>query len=114
MPTTPWCYNADNGSPMKGETWLATLYRLEITTSYSRPRTRNDNPYSEALFRTCKYCPAYPAQGFATLEEARAGMQRFVNAYNTVHRHSGIRFVTPQQRHEGTGSGRSSPTPGSL
>ena len=97
----PLVLHADNGSPMKGETLLETLYRLGIATSYSRPRTSNDNPYSEALFRTCKYCPAYPAEGFTSLEEARAWMQRFVDGYNTVHRHSGIRFVTPQQRHEG-------------
>lgn len=97
----PLVLQADNGSPMKGETLLETLYRLGIATSYSRPRTSNDNPYSEALFRTCKYCPAYPAESFASLEEARAWMQRFVDGYNTVHRHSGIRFVTPQQRHEG-------------
>jgi putative transposase len=97
----PLVLHADNGSPMKGETLLATLYRLGIATSYSRPRTSNDNPYSEALFRTCKYCPAYPAQGFASLEEARAWMPGFVADYNTVHRHSGIRFVTPQQRHDG-------------
>lgn len=97
----PLVLHADNGSPMKGETLLATLYRLGIATSYSRPRTSNDNPYSEALLRTCKYCPAYPAQGFASLEEARAWMSGFVANYNTVHRHSGIRFVTPQQRHDG-------------
>lgn len=54
----PLVLDADNGSPMKGETLLETLYRLGIATSYSRPRTSNDNPYSEALFRTCKYCPA--------------------------------------------------------
>lgn len=97
----PLVLHADNGSPMKGETLLETLYRLGIATSYSRPRTSNDNPYSEALFRTCKYCPAYPTEGFASLEAARAWMQQFVDGYNTVHRHSGIRFVTPQQRHEG-------------
>ena len=97
----PLVLHADNGSPMKGETLLETLYRLGIATSYSRPRTSNDNPYSEALFRTCKYCPAYPAQGFASLDEARAWMQQFVSGYNTVHCHSGIRFVTPQQRHDG-------------
>jgi transposase InsO family protein len=97
----PWVLHADNGSPMKGETLLETLYRLGITTSYRRPRTSNDNPYSEALFRTCKYCPAYPAQGFARLDEARAWMQPFVGGYHDVHLHSGIRFVTPQQRHDG-------------
>lgn len=97
----PLVLHADNGSPMKGETLLETLYRLGIATSYSRPRTSNDNPYSEALFRTCKYCPTYPAQGFASLEEARLWMQQFVRGYNDDHRHSGIRFVTPQQRHSG-------------
>jgi transposase InsO family protein len=97
----PRVRHADKGSPMKGETLLETLYRLGIATSYSRPRTSNDNPYSEALFRTCKYCPAYPTQGFAGLEEARAWMQQFVYGYNHEHYHSGIRFVTPQQRHNG-------------
>ena len=97
----PLVLHADNGSPMKGETLLETLYRLGIATSYSRPRTSNDNPYSEALFRTCKYCPAYPTQGFAGLKEARAWMQQFVYGYNHEHCHSGIRFVTPQQRHSG-------------
>lgn len=97
----PLVLHADNGSPMKGETLLATLYRLGIATSYSRPRTSNDNPYSEALFRTCKYCPAYPSNGFASLDQARTWMQQFVQGYNTEHRHSGIRFLTPEQRHNG-------------
>ena len=97
----PLVLHADNGSPMKGETLLATLYRLGIATSYSRPRTSNDNPYSEALFRTCKYCPAYPTNGFASLDQARTWMQQFVQGYNTEHRHSGIRFLTPEQRHNG-------------
>lgn len=97
----PLVLHADNGSPMKGETLLETLYRLGIATSYSRPRTSNDTPYSKALFRTCKYGLAYPAEGFASLEEARPWMQRFVDGYNTVHRHRGLRFVTPQQRHAG-------------
>jgi transposase InsO family protein len=97
----PLVLHADNGSPMKGETLLETLYRLGISTSYSRPRTSNDNPYAEALFRTCKSCPAYPAQDFASLEEARAWMQQFVQGYHQEHCHSGIRFVTPAQRHQG-------------
>ena len=95
---------ADTGSPMKGETLLETLYRLGISTSSSRPRTSNDNPYSEALFRPGKYCPAYPARGFASLEEARAWMQPFVAGYHHEHCHSGIRFVTPAQRHPGQDS----------
>lgn len=97
----PVVLHADNGSPMKGETLLETLYRLGISTSYSRPRTSNDNPFSEALFRTCKYCPAYPTHGFVSLAQARDWMQQFVQGYNQAHRHSGIRFVTPEQRHQG-------------
>jgi transposase InsO family protein len=97
----PLVLHADNGSPMKGETLLAMLYRLGIATSYSRPRTSNDNPYSEALFRTCKYCPAYPTLGFSALDEARRWMQRFVQGYNHAHCHSGIRLVTPASRHQG-------------
>ena len=97
----PLVLHADNGSPMKGETLLETLYRLGISTSYNRPRTSNDNPFSEALFRTCKYRPAYPAQGFVSLAEARTWMQHFVRGYNQEHRHSGIQFVTPEQRHQG-------------
>jgi transposase InsO family protein len=97
----PLVLHADNGGPMKGETLLETVYRLGISTSYSRPRTSNDNPYSEALFRTCKYCPAYPARGFASLDKARSWVQQFVQGYNYKHRHSGIRFVTPAQRHQG-------------
>lgn len=97
----PLSLPADNGSPMKGETLLETLYRLGISTSYNRPRISNDNPFSEALFRTGKYCPAYPERGFARLEEARTWMQQFVQGYNHEHRHSGIQFVTPDERHQG-------------
>jgi transposase InsO family protein len=97
----PLVLHADNGSPMKGETLLETLYRLGIATSYNRPRTSNDNPYSEALFRTCKYRPDYPSGGFAEINQARSWMQQFVDVYHEQHRHSGIRFVTPIQRHQG-------------
>jgi hypothetical protein len=86
---------------MKGETLLQTLYRLGIATSYNRPRTSNDNPYSEALFRTCKYRPDYPSDGFETIDQARSWIQQFVDFYHQYHRHSGIRFVTPLQRHQG-------------
>jgi len=97
----PLVLHADNGSPLKGETWLETRYRLGIGTAYSRPRTRNANPYAEALFRTGKYRPDYPAQGLASLDEARLWMPPFVPGYNHAHCHSGIRFVTPAQRHQG-------------
>ena len=93
--------HADNGGPMKGATMLATLQKLGVVPSFSRPSVSNDNPYSESIFKTLKYIPTYPAQPFASLDEARLWVQRFVTWYNTEHRHSGIQFVTPQQRHEG-------------
>jgi putative transposase len=61
----------------------------------------NDNAYSESLFRTLKYVPAYPTGGFATLTAARQWVERFTGWYNTEHRHSAIRFVTPSERHAG-------------
>lgn len=97
----PLVLHSDNGSPMKGATLLETLYRLGVVSSYSRPRVSNDNPFSEALFRTCKYRPAYPEQGFVSLPAARDWVQRFVHWYNQEHRHSAIQFVTPHERHEG-------------
>ena len=67
--------------------------------SCSRPPVSDDNPYSEALFRTLKYNPSYPLQPFADVLAARQWVQEFVRWYNEEHRHSGIRFVTPAQRH---------------
>jgi transposase InsO family protein len=93
--------HADNGAPMKGATMLATLQRLGVVPSFSRPRVSDDNPYSEALFRTLKYRPDYPEQAFESLAAARAWMERFVRWYNTEHRHSAVKFVTPAQRHQG-------------
>lgn len=93
--------HSDNGGPMKGSTMLATLQRLGIVPSFSRPRVSDDNPYSEALFRTLKYRPEYPSKPFSSLEEARAWVAAFVAWYNTCHLHSSIRFVTPDDRHFG-------------
>ncbi len=93
--------HADNGSPMKGATMLATLHQLGIVASFSRPRVSDDNPFSEALFRTLKYRPEYPDQPFTGLGAARAWVERFVDWYNNEHRHSALRFVTPVQRHDG-------------
>ena len=93
--------HADNGGPMKGATMLATLQKLGVVPSFSRPSVSDDNPYSEALFRTLKYTPGWPNRPFRGLDEARQWVQTFVSWYNTEHRHSGIRFVTPQQRHQG-------------
>lgn len=99
--TRPLVLHADNGSPMKGATMKATMERLSVTASFSRPRVSNDNPFSEALFRTFKYVPGWPTRGFATVEQARVWVQGFVRWYNLEHRHSAIRFVTPDQRHRG-------------
>jgi len=93
--------HSDNGSPMKGATMLATLQRLGIMPSFSRPSVSDDNPYSESLFRTLKYTPAYPSKPFVSIDAARLWVQRFVTWYNTEHRHSGIQFVTPAERHSG-------------
>lgn len=93
--------HADNGGPMKGSTMLATLQRLGIVASFSRPSVSDDNPYSEALFRTLKYRPWYPNRPFESIEEARAWVTSFVKWYNEEHLHSAIGFVTPQDRHAG-------------
>jgi putative transposase len=93
--------HSDNGGPMKGATMLATLQTLGILPSFSRPAVSNDNPYSEALFKTLKYRPEYPAQPFTDLKQARRWVAGFVDWYNQEHRHSAIRFVTPHQRHTG-------------
>jgi transposase InsO family protein len=93
--------HSDNGGPMKGSTMLATLQRLGVVPSFSRPRVSDDNPFSEALFRTLKYRPDYPSRPFASLSEAQAWVDDFVQWYNTDHLHSAIRFVTPDDRHFG-------------
>jgi putative transposase len=92
--------HADNGGPMKGSTMLATLQRLGIVASFSRPNVSDDNPYVEAIFRTLKYRPGYPRKPFASLVDAAAWVKAFVLWYNTEHLHSAIRFVTPHDRHE--------------
>lgn len=93
--------HADNGGPMKGATMVATLERLGVLASFSRPGVSDDNAFSEALFRTLKYRPGYPTQPFADLDAARAWVEGFVHWYNTQHLHSAIRFVTPADRHAG-------------
>jgi len=98
----PLVLHSDNGSPMKAATFLGLLETLGIQSSFSRPRVSNDNPYSEAMFRTLKYRPNFPHKGFETLEEARKWSQQFVLWYNEVHLHSGLNYVTPVQCHTGT------------
>lgn len=92
--------HSDNGSPMKGATFLATLQGLGIIPSFSRPSVSNDNAYSESLFKTLKYSVKYPGK-FETIEEGKEWLKNFVDWYNNEHRHSGIKYVTPNQRHNG-------------
>ena len=91
--------HSDNGSPMKGATFLTTLQKLGIMPTFSRPSVSDDNPYSESLFKTLKYTPTYPSKPFDDIESSRCWCDTFVTWYNNSHCHSGIGFVTPVQRH---------------
>lgn len=93
--------HGDNGSTLKATTVLAMMHWLGLKASYSRPRVSDDNAFVESLFRTAKYRPEFPAKGFADLQEAREWASSFVHWYNHDHRHSGIRYVSPAQRHAG-------------
>ena len=86
---------------MKGATMLATMQRLGVVPSFSRPSVSNDNPFSESLFKTLKYCPIYPTKSFETLDAARAWVTTFIRWYNFEHLHSSISFTTPASRHAG-------------
>lgn len=93
--------HADNGGAMKGSTMIVTMQKLGVIPSFSRPSVSDDNPFSESLFKTLKYCPLYPSKPFASIEEATKWVEAFVAWYNGEHLHSGIKFVTPNARHEG-------------
>ncbi|WP_373463346.1 IS3 family transposase [Herbivorax sp. ANBcel31] len=97
----PLILHSDNGPPMKSFTLKSKLESLGIIKSYSRPRVSNDNPYSESLFRTCKYRPNYPRKGFETIDEAREWVNNFVDWYNNEHYHSSLKFTTPNSVHTG-------------
>ena len=99
----PIVLHSDNGAPMKGATFLVTLEKLGVQSSFSRPRVSNDNPYSESLFKTLKYIPTYPENGFKSLGHAREWVKEFVYWYNNIHYHSGINYITPNDRHNGKG-----------
>jgi hypothetical protein len=86
---------------MKSHTLKTKLETLGVMASYSRPRVSNDNPYSESLFKTFKYRPNYPQEGFETIEEARQWVYDFVDWYNNKHYHSGLNFMAPVARHTG-------------
>ncbi len=93
--------HSDNGGPMKGATMLATLQKLGVVPSFSRPKVSDDNPFSESLFKTLKYRPSYPDGAFASITEARTWVEHFVAWYNFEHCHSEISFVTPASKHNG-------------
>jgi putative transposase len=93
--------HSDNGGPMKGAMMLATLQRLGVVASFSSPRLSDDNPFPEALFRTLKYRPGFPNRPFRDIQEARSWVSDFVRWYNTEHMHSGLNFVTPDDRYFG-------------
>lgn len=99
--TRPLVLHADNGAAQKAQTLRAKLEALGITPSHSRPGVSDDNAHIEAWFRTCKYAASYPPGGFASIEQARAWVLRFVTWYNEVHLHSALAYVTPAQRHQG-------------
>lgn len=95
--------HSDNGASMKAAKTLALLASHGITSSRSRPRVSNDNPFSESLFRTLKYSGQYryPRNGFESCATAQAWLDGFVEFYNEQERHSGIRMVTPGSRYRG-------------
>ena len=93
--------HADRGGPMTAEPLAQLLADLGVRRSHSRPHVADDNPYSEAQFRTLKYCPTYP-QRFGSLADARQWSQAFFTWYNHEHHHSGLSFLTPGVVHHGT------------
>lgn len=92
--------HADGGAMMKAKSLALLFADLGVSKSHSRPHTSNDNPYSEAQFKTLKYRPEFP-QFFASLHHARVFMADFVRWYNHEHRHSGLAFLTPADVHYG-------------
>jgi len=94
--------HADRGTSMRSKPVASLLIDLDVAKSHSRPHVSDDNPYSEAQFKTLKYRPDFPER-FGSIEDARAYCQQFFPWYNTAHRHSGIAFMTPEAVHYGRG-----------
>jgi putative transposase len=97
----PRSIHADRGTSMTSGTVTGLLALLGIDQSHSRPHVSNDNPYSEAHFKTLKYCPAFPGR-FGSIEDANVFCSQFFDYYNREHRHSGIGMHTPSSVHDGT------------
>jgi putative transposase len=101
VPPDQLSIHADRGSSMTSNQVAELLSFLGIKRSHSRPHVSNDNPYSEAQFKTLKYCPSFPER-FGSIADARAFCETFLNYYNHDHRHSGIGYHTPASVHYGT------------
>jgi putative transposase len=99
--TAPRAVHADRGTSMTSNTVAGLYARLNIAQSRSRPHVSDDNPYSEAQFKTLKYCPAFPGE-FGSIQDANVFCEAFFGYYNTEHRHSGIAMHTPASVHDGT------------
>lgn len=97
----PPTLHRDNGSVLKSQTVMQKLRDLGISSSHSRPRVSNDNAFIESMFRTLKYSPRWPSEGFESLDAARRWANKFMSWYNNEHKHSALKFVTPAQRHRG-------------
>ena len=97
----PEAIHADRGTSMTSKPVAQLLLDLGVDRSHSRPRVSNDNPYSEAAFKTLKYAPVFP-EAFGSLADARAFREAFFGYYNHEHRHSGIGLHTPASVHHGT------------
>jgi putative transposase len=93
--------HADRGTSMRSKPVAALLIDLEIAKTHSRPHVSDDNPYSEAQFKTLKYRPDFPDR-FGSIEDARAHCQQFFRWYNHDRRHSGIGWMAPAAVHDGT------------
>jgi len=97
----PPILHRDNGSVLKSQTVMQKLRDMGVGSSHSRPRVSNDNAFIESLFRTLKYSPRWPSEGFESLDAARQWANEFMHWYNHEHKHSALKFVTPAQRHRG-------------
>ena len=97
----PGAVHADRGTSMTSNTVAGLLAKLSIAQSHSRPHVSNDNPYSEAQFKTLKYCPAFPGR-FGSIQDSSVFCAQFFRYYNNEHRHSGIAMHTPASVHDGT------------
>jgi putative transposase len=93
--------HADNGAAMRSRQLAELLAGLDVGRSFSRPHVSNDNPYSEAQFKTLKYHPGFPER-FGSPEDARTWLASFFHHYNHHHHHSGLAYLTPHTVHTGT------------